>query len=196
MAFNINEFKTEINRRKIVPENAYDFIVQTPQFVGIPDSGNLIKLRTENVTLPGLGFLQVDNHRPYGFGPSYNIPYGINITDISCTHVLDGQANVHRLFENWASNIIYWQHKRSLGGTPGKFSLNRDSLYSVNYLKDYAVDIKIITYNDDSRVAGIYILREAFPISIDQIPMAWDSTNSYTRVNVSWKFTDWQLETI
>lgn len=183
MAFNLQQIKSEITKRKYMPENSYEFFVPVPSFVSsrVTGSSNMLRLRTEAVQLPGINFLNIDNYKPYGFGPTYTIPYGLNITAISATHILDGDSKLHRVFETWASNIVYWKPQAQ-------------GLYSVNYLKDYTVDVKIITYNSDSQAAGIYILRDAYPTTVDQLSLAWNTTNEYAKLNVFWKFTDWYID--
>jgi hypothetical protein len=173
MTFNIREFKANIQKGLLSP-NTYRVLMTPPSIV----DRKTYSLLTDSVSIPSLGFFNSDNIRPYGFGPTYTLPYGLNVTEITCTHYVDSKSNMHKMFEEWMSSIVNWK-------TAGS--------YSAQYLKDYSTDIEIETYDKSGKLSASYSLREAFPINMDQIGLNWMSTDELTKFGVTYKFTDWRI---
>jgi hypothetical protein len=169
MAFNLNTFKTTLTEPLAL--NKYEVTI-TP-----PGGGTRFELITESVTVPSVSFFSVDNHRPYGYGPIYTIPYGSNFTDVTCVHIIDRKSLVHKEFFKWATGIVNWKQK-----------------HQVQYLEKYASsDMTIKTYDNQGNLSATYKLREAFPVNIDQLSLSWLSNDDYAKLTVTYKFTDWDM---
>ena len=168
MSFNLQDFKSNYLNNDLLRSSHY--AVKCTKF------GREYLFMTESIDIPGIGFYNSDNVRPYGFGPTYTIPYGLNINEISCVHLIEGKsAATIKMFEDWTHEIVDWKNS-----------------YSAGYLNDYAAQVNIFTYSPDRSLAREFILREAFPISFNSVPMPWATIDDVTRLTVNYKFTDWQ----
>jgi hypothetical protein len=173
MAFNVTEFRSSIQKGLMSP-NTYRVLMTPPSII----DRKTYSLLTDSISIPSLGFFNSDNVRPYGFGPTYTLPYGLNITEITCTHYLDSKSNMHKMFEEWMSSIVEW---KTQGG------------YSARYLNEYSTDIEIETYDKSGKLSASYLLREAFPTNMDQIALSWATSDELTKFSVTYKFTDWKI---
>jgi hypothetical protein len=62
------------------------------------------------------------------------------------------------------------------------------------YKDDYAVDIKISVFKENTEEVIKIVLRQAFPTDIGDIQLNWNDTNDYMRIPVSFTYTDWYTE--
>ncbi len=66
--------------------------------------------------------------------------------------------------------------------------------YEVAYKMDYAVDLEIVTYQDDGSDSIHLVLREAYPIYVgNEIGLSWKHRNGYIQIPVNMAYTDWRL---
>jgi hypothetical protein len=174
MPLTLSSWKSTASGRNL-PANKYEVIINSP--VGGQD---FLNLRTENIILPGVGTMAVDNYSPYGNGLMYNIPYRYNPQEITMVHVIDDQGALYQVFREWMNTVV------DLDG-PGKFGAKY-------LLDDYAVDGSIKVYNDfvDKPVMEIK-LKELFPLNIDSVSMGWGQNDETAKLSVSYRFTRFEI---
>jgi hypothetical protein len=175
MAFNLNSWKYLTKSKGYLRPWSYEIFVTPPVS---PDALE-IRLRTESITLPGAAFLSADNYRPYATGLNFDIPYAMNISDITCTHMIDGNADIVKTFYEWASLVS------DMKGESGKFS--------ANYFKEYVVDMTIKVYTESKELAKTYTVYNVYPKAIDQLSMSWTTTDDVVRLGVTYFFTHYKL---
>jgi hypothetical protein len=92
MAFNIQNFKENLNNYGYIKNNKFEVFVQPPRFmanrtlrvnnreVAIKDLNELLRFRIEQVRIPGANLLSTDIVR-YGVGISEKTPYNAQLYD-------------------------------------------------------------------------------------------------------------------
>lgn len=178
MAFNVNEFKSEVvGASKFLRPSYFDVLIIPP--IGGPSGPRELLLRTESVALPGGSFMSIDNYRPYASGKNYTIPYATNVQEVSMTHTIDDKADVYQTLYKWMDYIV---------------DFDGDRKYTAEYYDNYVTDIWITAYDMNGAIAKTIVLYQAYPISMDQPQMSWGTTDEITRLNVQYKFSDYNVE--
>lgn len=174
MPFNISEFKS--NFKDSLPSNRYEMLISPPG-----RSGENLRIRTENIMLPGIAFFSVDNYSPYGNGLTYQMPYRYSPQEISVTHTVDQNGEVYQAFREWAGTIT------DFGG---------DSKFGAYYFDQYTVNAQINVYNRNDYNTPVIIvnLEDVYPISIDPIQMGWDQADSVAKFSVQYRFVKFAIE--
>lgn len=174
MPLNINEFKARF--LDSLPSSFYEMNISPP---GGGGASELLKFRTENITLPGIQFFSIDNYSAYGNGLNYNIPYRYAPTEISVVHTVDQRAGVLEIFREWGNKIV---------------DLDGDKKFGAYYFKDYVVDADIVVYNRKQKKAATIKLYEVYPISVDPVNLSWGENDNITKLSVSYRFTRYKVE--
>lgn len=175
MAFSVSVFKAGAAAKGFLRTHSYTVTINPPT-----GGGGELRLRTENVTLPGASFLTIDGYRPYSSGIIYNIPYSYNPQPISMTHTIDSNGYVLKAFWDWVDKIS---------------DLSGEYMHAANYLDEYtARQMNIEVYNQDQSIVKIYTLYDVFPITIDQMEMGWGNNDETAKLNVSYQFSRYKVE--
>jgi hypothetical protein len=197
--FNINEFKSHINSNGYVPTNKYYVEFGSPPLmqrstiningnqVRLSDVGQLLQFRAESVRAPGI-VVSTSNNQRYGFGPTQQVPTNVNFTNISASFLADARGLVWGYFYQWFNTIFGFDEVISTSGISSNYNTFR-----VNYKVDYVADITIKIYDHAGKMTTSLTLRDAFPISMNDISLAWDSTNQLKRITVSFSYRSWKM---
>jgi hypothetical protein len=166
MAFSIKDMKGSLQSSSYLMASHYEMIVQPK---GGGDS-NLLRMRADSVSLPGVSFASVDQYKPFATGRTYNIPHSFTPQEISVSHLIDTNSDVLKSLIDWAAFIVDFKGET---GSP----------FTANYFKEYVSDAprKTIT------------LIDTYPSTIDQVQMSWASSDEIARVNVSYQFVDYTI---
>lgn len=176
MSFNVSSFKTQV--KDWLRPYSYEVTIQPPTDTLF--GARQITLRTESVNLPGGAFLSLDNYKPYGSGLILNIPYGINLQEITCVHTVDSDGDMLQRFYDWMDLI-------------GDISGRRK--FTVSYLKEYASQsMSIKLFNLKGRKVKEYELIDAFPLTMTQTQMGWATGNEVTKIDVTYRFRNYIIK--
>lgn len=148
-------------------------------------------LLTEAIALPGMAFLTSDNIRRYGYGQIDTRPYGVNITDVNLSFLVDAKSNIHNFFYRWMNYII-----PSAITVNDSYSDERKGFYKAAYKKEYVVPISLTIYNEKFNQILVCTFRDAYPHNIDPIQMNWGSVDEVARMNVGFRYTDFSIKHI
>lgn len=211
--FNVQDFKSSISNDGVMPINR--FVVTIPvvssmtflnggSSVSSPWSSSykkgtqFLQYRAESVRLPGAS-MDTFSARRYGVGPYQKYPTNVNFTDITITFLDDSKASIWRAMYDWQNKVFDFGGNSpnlfggifgALGNTPSTPS------YYLNYKDDYAVDIIIDVYNySDSKPVQSVQLKEAYPISVNDVNLDWGNNNQLLKVQTTFTFTEWTLLT-
>ena len=185
MAFDITKFSSHLKSTGVMQTNRYEVQFTSPAV--LRNSGlslqELLQYRAEDVRLPGITLDNETVHR-YGVGPLQRFASGVNFTDTGITF-LEADANLlWKYYNSWMNAIIDFNGPRG-GSEPS---------YAIEYKAYYVTDIKINVYNIDNKLSMTVVLRDAFPISLGDVNMAWGDNNQLFRLNVGFAFRDWFIE--
>jgi len=63
-----------------------------------------------------------------------------------------------------------------------------DDLFIVDYKENYASTLELFVYNDAGILIAKYVMTEAFPIAIGDMPVNWADTNNLLKIPVTFTF--------
>ena len=144
--------------------------------LGIPFEGNetFFSLSCSEASLPGSSLATHEINNDYS-GVTERHVYRRQYDDrASFTFYVDHDYRIIFFFENWISFIVNEQFADA-GGIPGVEKLNH--FYRVNFPKQYQSEVYIKKFERDytGRVLQ-YRFLNAYPISIDSMPVSYDSS--------------------
>lgn len=177
MSIKLNEWKTRA--KDTLASHSFLVFINPPNNMS---AGEELQVRTEAISLPGVAFLSVDNFSPYGNGKVYNIPYRYNPQEVSMTHVMDGKADLYKVFRDWSNRIV------DLDGT---------QKYGAKYMKPagggYSIDISALVYDRTGKLIKIVKFIEAFPVLVEPIQLNWAQNDEIMKLNVQYRFTRFEI---
>ena len=197
--FDINEFKGNINNNGFVPTNRYYVEFNSPALmqrstinvnglaVKSADIGKLLQFRAESVRAPGIVVSTSQNQR-YGFGPTQQMPTNVNFTNISVSFLADSRGLIWGYFYQWLNTVFGFDEVTTNPDVNADFNSFR-----VNYKVDYVSDMTIKIFDHGEKLVTSITLRDAFPISMNDVSLAWDANNQLKRITISFAYRSWKM---
>lgn len=188
MAFNVNEFKTNIAKGGgLLKNNKFLVLVPTPRILqgksiggtSTASTNDILRFHAEKASIPGIA-LQASEMRRQGIGNLEKTPFGAAFTDCDISFTIDQKSTVWNFFQSWMDGIYNFNLKTG------------NSLYELAYKNDYCTTLTLYVYNEihpQSPVIQIELI-DAFPVSISDIPLQWSSSEHIT-LNVRFNFRSW-----
>ena len=181
--FNIRDFSSHINSTGTVQTNKFFVEIASPNIFAPDETQRLIQYRASNVRIPGVSFDQLNSYR-YGIGPQEKFPTNVNFQDISINFIDTGNNDLWKYFYAWTNGIFDYTGV-SGGSSPS---------YQVEYKDYYATDIFIHVMDNSGNQTLSVGLKEAYPISVDNVGLAWSENNKLFEFNVNFTFREWYIE--
>lgn len=187
--FNIEEFKSNALRYGLVrPNNFMAVIPAAPPCLGTSSTKFLVYL-CQAASLPGSQILTTEYKRK-GYAKSVKAPYDTAHGDITLTFFSDGNGSVTAFFEEWLRNIV------SYGGED--VNMKGALQGELHYPEWYETNMELYVYNDAPGKGEvpiiIYKLQRAFPISIGEQAVSWDSGDQIQTIQVTFTFSDYTIQ--
>lgn len=212
--FDINSFRTEINKNDMLPTHSYlvtfapfrlgsEANVPLTEFVRY-NSDKLI-LRCESAVLPSVQVLEEENVRRYGYGPVEKVPYGMQFNDLTLTWLVDKRSELIEFFYQWMNTIVYYETKgisqmsftnEQLTDDPnirgdGRAALSGYLGYEVGYKDEYSCPVvRVRVYDRELNTVTEYILYDVFPMNIQSQNLAYTQENEAQKLTVTFAFTN------
>jgi len=191
--FNIETFRSTLGKNGVLRNNK--FMVRIPYPKGMSNSGNLketsryLELWCDSTNLPE-AVLSVMPIRRYGYGVQEKMPAEISFGDITFTFMSDGNGAIWGFFQQWMKMVMNYDMSTGIVGRNSIYDRDQTP-YEVAYKTDYITDIEIKIFHENGKEIFGVVLREAFPISLNNIQVNWADTNDIMRIPVTMTFTDW-----
>jgi len=200
MPFNVANFNSAISKSSIAHTSQFEgFIVGGPGSYSRsgkirPDVlsrfgvENGMRFRIESVNLPGRTLTTLDQN--YN-GPPRAIPFRFNVMPVSMSIILSKDMREREAFMKWQDFFV--GHYRTGDGTgfPGFFDTRyyEEGIGRIQILQySYPLaDSKGKTSGAEYELQTIVTLHEAFPISVNDIQMAW-SDEGYAKLQVEIRY--------
>ena len=136
------------------------------------ETARRISFRCDSISLPGRNLRTQMNGNIYG--PPHDVVQGQTFAEVAASFYAGSDLAERYFFEEWQ-----------------KVSYNPDT-YNINYYKEYVGAVEIYTLNEQNeRTYGVR-LEEAFPKTVDAIPVSHASNNTLNKVNVSFAYRYWR----
>jgi hypothetical protein len=190
MAFNIADFRASINSRGIArPSKFLVRIFAAPGMVGDFDAVvRDMEMWAEATELPVFG-LHTGDHPRYGYGPDEKRVVRPIYQDVKLRIISDEHMANWRFFKTWLNLIVESDMSGGIAGGGGAAMP-----YEINYKDQYLTGVNIQTFDEFGNLRASVVLRDAFPVALEAIELAWANGEEYMRVPVTIAFTDWYEE--
>jgi hypothetical protein len=168
----LQEFRAVFSKKTVAKSNRFLVeITSVPSLMqsvsGMSEAIRDIRFYAGTVALPGDAILTTEN-RIYGLSEKY--AYGKAHDDLVITFRIDREYDVKKVMDAWIDSVY-----------------NRDT-GNVFYKESYIGTIQISALTESGSSPYSVILEDAFPIAIGNIDYAWDSTNTYAMLPVTFTF--------
>jgi hypothetical protein len=181
---NIHEFRSSFENvgEPASPTNYEVSIIRQPTIRLVSGESNSflfennVKFRCISCSLPGRILNTTDRNT---YGPNRKIVTSAMFQDVTFSFIVSDDKNELNYFDSWHNYIV------------NNTLFTRVSTHDVRYYDDYVGDIKIIHYDKLNTIKYTISLIEAYPISVEEIPLSWDNTNEFIRVNVTVAYRNW-----
>ena len=175
MAGNINEFKSSF-KTDVARPSRFDVNIPVPiALATYITTGRNLSMRCESVDMPGRAFATTE--KKMGSAPIQKFPYQTNYTESTFTFIVSDDMNEKIFFDAWMELI------------------NPTTDFNFQYKANYAVDVSINQYDVTGNLTYAAVLKEAFPLAINQLDMEW-SSDGYHKMAIVFAYTQWNNNTV
>jgi hypothetical protein len=198
--FDINSFKSEINKNDVLPTHSY-LVTFAPFRLGseanvpltefITNNSNKLILRCESVVLPTVQLLEEENIRRYGYGPVEKVPYGVQFNDLTITWLVDKRSELIQFFYQWMNTIVFYETRgvNQVDVESDRPGLNRYLGYDVGYKDEFTCPkVRVSVYDRELNTVTEYVLYDVFPMNIQSQNLAWSQENEVQKLTVTFSF--------
>ena len=130
-----------------------------------------LSLRCEAAELPGRSFAVVEN-KIYGTSDKY--VYQTSFNDSSMTFIVSDTMQERYVFDCWMK------------------IMQPSNTWNFEYKKTYSTDITISQYDNANRKIYDVVLREAFPVMVNQMDLDWSNADTHHKLNVTFSYDYWE----
>jgi hypothetical protein len=186
--FNINEFKSRLNRHGGPAFNSL-FVVEITNNLLSPGNNTIttddLRFFCQSVNVPGIN-LEVMQYRPTGVGFPEFMPMNSSPGTLNCVFMLDTNHNVITFFHRWINSVI------NVGGNIGRSDAFGTESKEINYKNEYSTSMVIkhfSAYNSENTIPGFYEYKfeGVYPTEVGGIQLSWSDTSvSTTAINFSY----------
>jgi hypothetical protein len=185
MPFNINEFKSTMNKYGgPARKNLYVVEIMNGPIGNDGMSVRDLRFFCQTATIPGLNY-SVADYYPNAFGAKQSIPISVQPDQFNAVFMLDSDHMVLRFFHQWMQSIINYNY------ADGPFSQIGDQLpFEVGYKKDFACNILVKHYStDDPERYYEYVLHDAFPTQVSGVDVSWADNDTFATATVNFTYS-------
>jgi hypothetical protein len=201
MTFNVTDLSAELARSGTMRTNK--FMMQFPMplslqnvsaFQQLANTNKVMQLYCESSNLPGVATL-LEEVRRYGYGPMEKRPFAPTFTNLSMNFRGDANGWIWTFLNSWMRCAIDFESRGDLNSTIGP--IKNQYPYELGYKYDpqngegYATDTTLTMYDDTGTQQIQVVLREAYPVFVADVPVAWANRSDYVRIPVTLTFFDW-----
>ena len=166
-----------------VGRTAY-FKVEFPTYSASKD----LSMLCHSAELPGESTATV-TQKIYGVTEKHSVMVGYN--DITLAFYARGSQKeaARRFFQLWLATIT--GRRETVDSSGQGIGPTKETTYNVQYKDQYVNDIKITQYSIAGEPQIEVLLKDAFPIAINQVPLSWSNQNQAASINVTFTYTEY-----
>lgn len=163
MAFNINDFVSELNYKGTSKSSHFQVMIFGPNIDNESSVERSITMRCKSIDLPGR-MAQTTNASNYGMERKVaTLPL---FTEVGVQIIASDTHSEREYFEKWMDKIMGPFRNGKVG----------PNMYDVGFYEDYIGTVNIVQFDDTGAIVHETELVEAYPIDIGQETLDWDST--------------------
>lgn len=182
MAFSLNDFRSDINRRGVLHSHSFEATFRKPDCLSaLVAPSETLSIRCESASIPGVTLATAEGPPRLGVGPNEAQPYGVTFDDITLSFLVDRKSEIYRYFYSWFNYIV----NTSSNG-------NAESNYEVGYRKKFMTEIEVTLFDSSHKPIQKVTMRRAYPKSISAVDLNWDAQGTLVKLSIpfAYKFYD------
>lgn len=145
-----------------------------------------IQFFCDTAALPGISLATTDV-RHYNYGPTERKPFSPVFIDTNMTFMLDNKGEILKFFHLWLQSITNFNGGAGIGSKSGGVGT-----FEVQYADEYQTTITILQYNQHETEVISYKLFNAYPLTLNDVPLSWVGTGDVARLQVPFTYRSWQ----
>jgi hypothetical protein len=163
MATQLSSILSEINTRGLHQPNRYRVVIARDGM------GAELEMFAQAVNIPGQQISSFEYPFENVMYP-VKVPNGTIIEDVNLTFMLTNDFKIKKFFDAWLAEVVTAE-------------------YLLNYPAEYEQDIQIIALNQKGEEVYTTKIVGAYPLTVASIPLAFDSNDEYTKLDVTLAIT-------
>lgn len=187
MAFNVSEFRSQINGSGLAKTNLFFVTITLPdglRFIEQRIGTNQLRFLCKTVDLPELN-IQVAEIKNKGYGPVQYSPTDLQYPALSTVFMVDGDYGVLKFFHRWMQEIVNYD----ISG--GYLSANGNlSPYEFGYKEDYIGTVDVFMYSASREKFYNYKFGKAFPVTIGNITASWENNDELLNLPITFMYDE------
>jgi hypothetical protein len=194
--FDINRFRADISNRGVLRNHQFDVSINLPAshyIKGLYVDTDLVSIRCEAASIPGMSLATIDGQPKYGYGPVETFPYSMMYDQINLTFVVDKNSWLHKFFYDWLSCVVNFNNSRGLDSSIRHGSAVFNT-YEVGYKSRYQSELVLNVYNESGQRVQKVMMQRAFPKAINQIDLGWENTDSVMKLMIPFTFREFTID--
>ena len=130
-------------------------------------------LLCESTSIPGRQITTTDYASNQDWRTT-KIPYGYLTDEVSMVFTLTTDYYMRKIFDRWQSSIV------------------SQKSFLINYERDYYSDVIIQQLDEQNLPTYGVKLRNAFPVTVQSVPLDNNATDQYQKLSVTWAYEDFE----
>lgn len=207
--FNIDTFRSEIGRNGVLPTHSFILFINTKFIPGIMpedvdgDGGDILAMRCDTASVPGVNLMLNDTISRFGYGPLTRMPYMAQFNVLNLNFIVDEAAHILKFWDEWMNKVVYHRsgggHAMDIPAGQGseqklKSVVEGTHPYEVGYKKEYAIpQLTLHVYDRKQFKVMEIVFYDAFPIQKNDINLSWAEQDTPMRFQVALTYTDFDV---
>lgn len=176
MPFNINTFKSEINKFGIMKTSSFEVQITPPSEIINNDYLKSMTLRARAVSFPGR---TIETREYKVYGPTQKIAMDSSFEDVSMSIILSEDMREKNYLEQW-QDIAVGRYRESDGK-----AIYEDM--DLSFYNKYIGQILITTFNELGKPVRKLKCLEAYPVNVGTVSYSWEE-NSVAMLDVTFTY--------
>lgn len=182
MAFNINEFKSKVNKYGVAKDNLFLVEINGPA-LGAEFPQSDLRFFCRSVEVPGLT-AQTAEYQNQGHGHQEKRVTNMSFDDLQMIFMVDSAFRVQQYFHRWMQAVVNYDN-RDYGR-----EYNGMLPFEVAYKDKVKGKVTVSAYGfNDRALAYSFQFEEAYPISLGTTSLSWENNDSILTLPVAFTFS-------
>lgn len=192
MAFNINEFSSQVNGKGVAVNNLFFVTITLPNVLaGLNNtlSGREISFLCRTVDLPPftVGTSEV---RPQGHGLAEKRPTSFQFENLSTVFMVDAEFAVKKFFHRWIQAVVNYDTRSGILS-----EVNGRVPFEFGYKRDFAATITVHVYSDNTQsFEYVYEFSKAWPTFVGGNQVAWENSAEVMTLPVTFTYSGLKVD--
>lgn len=189
MAFNINDFKSAMNRHGgNARTSLFEVYITSYNSNNTPIVSDVItdsdlRFFCQSVSVPGVN-LETVQHKAIGIGLPQAMPMGVTPQPLNCVFMLDSNHRVMTFFHRWISSVM------NVGGVISD-NANGLPIHQIEYKSNYAARLLTVRHYSTHDPFRFYEFQyeNVYPTEVSNLDLAWATKDQIATITVNFGYS-------